>query len=67
MAQCPHCYQQIKLTRVCFKCKKPISISHKWRQIVNDDFSFRLEHWDCKDPVSWGDKFKVSGRNKKQR
>lgn len=57
MSRCPACNQIIKVSRICHKCKNPIGKSHKWKQIELEDYSYKLEHWDCKNPDSYGDKY----------
>lgn len=55
--RCPECNQVIKLSRVCFKCKKGIAKYHKWKQVQSEDWSFTLEHWDCNAPDTYGKKY----------
>ncbi len=60
--KCPTCGRTMlkrKPIRVCANCKQPILKDHKYKYEPLDDIGiFKLVHWDCKAPESYGPKYK---------
>lgn len=58
MSRCPECSQIIKFSKICHVCKQGIGRGHKYRQIINEqELSYKLEHWDCNNPDTYGKKY----------
>jgi len=59
---CGHKFIVKTYKRFCFKCKKPVIKRHKVTYIPQEQKGiFKLQHWDCDNPESYGKKYQCGG------